>query len=111
MNKLIEEKQLKRTVFPPEEFIFHAFNCCSLNDVKVVIIGQGTTAKWLSFADILRSLPRPRTSDGTFFLSTARSWYESSAYIVLTLSGTAFLAEHLQRVDERYYGICGPSTW
>ena len=26
--------------YPPEELIFNAFNCCSFEDVKVVIIGQ-----------------------------------------------------------------------
>ena len=36
----VTEEQKKYTVYPPPEYIFNAFNCCSFQDVKVVILGQ-----------------------------------------------------------------------
>jgi len=39
MNDVNEEYQ-NHTCFPPKELIFSAFNHCSLEDLKVVIIGQ-----------------------------------------------------------------------
>lgn len=42
-KELLENVSLEYTTyecFPPKELVFNAFNCCSFEDVKVVIIGQ-----------------------------------------------------------------------
>jgi len=36
----VEQEYQKNICFPPNELIFNAFNSCSFEDVKVVIIGQ-----------------------------------------------------------------------
>lgn len=36
----IEEEYLHTTCFPPKELLFAAFDCCSFENLKVVIIGQ-----------------------------------------------------------------------
>lgn len=36
----VKEEYAKHTIFPPGKFIFHAFNTCPFEKVKVVIIGQ-----------------------------------------------------------------------
>lgn len=38
--KAVEEEYAATTCFPPKNLIFNAFNQCSFEDVKVVIIGQ-----------------------------------------------------------------------
>jgi uracil-DNA glycosylase len=38
--KIIDIEYENHTCFPPKELIFEAFNSCSFNDLKVVIIGQ-----------------------------------------------------------------------
>jgi len=40
VDLLAEEHNGRKVVFPPEELIFNAFNCCPWENVKVVIIGQ-----------------------------------------------------------------------
>lgn len=40
MQFLISEQQQNKTIYPPQEDIFNAFNYCAKNDIKVVIIGQ-----------------------------------------------------------------------
>lgn len=40
INEIINQIDFKKIVYPPQENIFNSFNLCSLNDVKVVIIGQ-----------------------------------------------------------------------
>lgn len=39
MENVVDEYE-KNICFPPKELIFNAFNLCSFNDLKVVIIGQ-----------------------------------------------------------------------
>ena len=39
-NYIIQEKSKKHKIFPPENYIFNAFNHTPFKDVKVVIIGQ-----------------------------------------------------------------------
>ena len=36
----VDDEYKNHTCYPPKELIFSAFNYCSFNDVKVVIIGQ-----------------------------------------------------------------------
>ena len=36
----VENEYAASLCFPPKEFIFHAFQKCQLDDLKVVIIGQ-----------------------------------------------------------------------
>ncbi len=36
----VEFEYKSKCCFPPKKLIFEAFNCCSFNDLKVVIIGQ-----------------------------------------------------------------------
>ena len=36
----VKEEYSKKTVYPPGKYIFRAFNECSVDDVKVVILGQ-----------------------------------------------------------------------
>lgn len=38
--KAVDEEYKNHICFPPKELIFSAFNNCSFNDIKVVIIGQ-----------------------------------------------------------------------
>lgn len=38
--ELVDEEYRNHTCYPPKELIFSAFNYCSFNDIKVVIIGQ-----------------------------------------------------------------------
>lgn len=40
LMKDVEEEYQNQTCFPPKDLIFSAFNNCSLEDLKVVIIGQ-----------------------------------------------------------------------
>jgi uracil-DNA glycosylase len=40
LMKTIDEKYKNHTCFPPKELIFAAFDSCSFDDLKVVIIGQ-----------------------------------------------------------------------
>lgn len=40
VSKLVEEKENQHVVFPPESAIFDCFNLCSLDKVKVVILGK-----------------------------------------------------------------------
>jgi uracil-DNA glycosylase len=40
LMKEVEDEYQNQTCFPPKELIFSAFNNCSLEDLKVVIIGQ-----------------------------------------------------------------------
>ncbi|GAA4757011.1 MULTISPECIES: uracil-DNA glycosylase [Flavobacterium] len=40
LTKQVDEEYETNVCFPPKELIFNAFNKCSLNDLKVVIIGQ-----------------------------------------------------------------------
>lgn len=40
LTKQVDEEYETNICFPPKELIFNAFNKCSLNDLKVVIIGQ-----------------------------------------------------------------------
>jgi uracil-DNA glycosylase len=40
LMKAVDEEYQNTVCFPPKELIFSAFNTCSFNDVKVVIIGQ-----------------------------------------------------------------------
>ena len=40
LTNFVKEEYSKYTVFPPGRFIFHAFNTCPFDKVKVVIIGQ-----------------------------------------------------------------------
>jgi uracil-DNA glycosylase len=37
---LVDEINAKKIIYPPPAQIFHAFEACSFNDVKVVILGQ-----------------------------------------------------------------------
>lgn len=40
LTKTVRESYLKATVYPPPQFIFHAFELCPFEKVKVVILGQ-----------------------------------------------------------------------
>jgi uracil-DNA glycosylase len=40
LMKAVDQEYQNHTCFPPNELIFSAFNTCSFEDVKVVIIGQ-----------------------------------------------------------------------
>lgn len=40
LMKAVDEEYTNHTCFPPKELIFAAFDNCSFNDLKVVIIGQ-----------------------------------------------------------------------
>lgn len=40
LMKEVEKEYQSQTCFPPEKLIFSAFNTCSFEDIKVVIIGQ-----------------------------------------------------------------------
>lgn len=41
MTKLVTEKETQQVVLPPEDLMFHCFNLCRLEDVKVVLLGSG----------------------------------------------------------------------
>ncbi|XID75897.1 uracil-DNA glycosylase [Alkanindiges sp. WGS2144] len=60
---LLEQKQEKRTVYPPSPLIFNALNSTPLDQVKVVILGQDpyhgpNQANGLSFS-VQRGVPLP----------------------------------------------------
>jgi uracil-DNA glycosylase len=40
LTQFVRNEYLTQTVYPPGKEIFRAFDCCSFDDVKVVIIGQ-----------------------------------------------------------------------
>jgi uracil-DNA glycosylase len=40
LTHFVEKEYKQQQCFPPQDKIFHAFKSCSLNDLKVVIIGQ-----------------------------------------------------------------------
>ena len=40
LTNFVKEEYSKHTIYPPGNFIFHAFNTCPFDKVKVVIIGQ-----------------------------------------------------------------------
>ena len=40
LTNFVKEEHSKHTIYPPGKFIFHAFNTCPFDKVKVVIIGQ-----------------------------------------------------------------------
>lgn len=40
LNDFIKSEYQNKTIYPPNNLIFNAFNLCHFNDVKVVIIGQ-----------------------------------------------------------------------
>ena len=40
LTNFVKEEYSKPTIYPPGKFIFHAFNTCPFDKVKVVIIGQ-----------------------------------------------------------------------
>lgn len=39
-SKLLDINDKGNIIYPPVEFIFHAFNCTPLNKIKVIILGQ-----------------------------------------------------------------------
>jgi uracil-DNA glycosylase len=64
-NFIAHQKQLGKTVFPPENLIFNAFELTSFEKVKVVIIGQDPypakgQAHGLSFS-VPKEIPIPRS--------------------------------------------------
>ena len=40
LMKFIEEEYATQTIYPPKELIFNAFNLCTFDNLKIVIIGQ-----------------------------------------------------------------------
>ena len=40
LHSFVDEQYASYTVFPPYKMIFHAFNFCDYEDIKVVVIGQ-----------------------------------------------------------------------
>ena len=40
LHAFVEQEYRSHTIFPPHGQIYHAFNYCDYNDIKVVIIGQ-----------------------------------------------------------------------
>ena len=40
LTSFVKQEYNSKTIYPPGKFIFNAFNLCSFEDVKVVIIGQ-----------------------------------------------------------------------
>ena len=80
--KMVDEEYQNYICFPPKELIFSAFDCCSFDDLKVVIIGQDPyhgigEANGLSFSvndgikipPSLRNIFREINNDlGTIFL-------------------------------------------
>src|SRR3989344_7145416 len=40
LANFVKYEYLTNTVYPPGQFIFHAFNSCPFDQVKVVILGQ-----------------------------------------------------------------------
>lgn len=82
LMKMVDEEYQNYICFPPKELIFSAFDCCSFDDLKVVIIGQDPyhgigEANGLSFSvndgikipPSLRNIFREINNDlGTIFL-------------------------------------------
>jgi uracil-DNA glycosylase len=40
LSSFVDDEYKNKTIYPPKNLIFNAFNLCSFDDVKVVIIGQ-----------------------------------------------------------------------
>jgi uracil-DNA glycosylase len=40
LKKFLFSEYQEEQIFPPQKLIFNAFNCCKLDDLKVVILGQ-----------------------------------------------------------------------
>ena len=99
LMKNVEEEYLKHTCFPPKELIFSAFNYCSFEEIKVVIIGQDPyhgkgEANGLCFSvndgvkipPSLRNIFRELSDDfGTIFLPTSgnlESWAKQGVLLL-----------------------------
>ncbi|WP_300979144.1 uracil-DNA glycosylase, partial [Flavobacterium sp.] len=101
MQAVAEEYQ-NHTCFPPKELIFSAFNHCTLEEVKVVIIGQDPyhgegEANGLSFSvndgvkipPSLRNIYRELTDDlGAIFMPTSGNLEAWAKQGVLLLNAT-----------------------
>jgi len=40
LTEFVRAEYISKTIFPPAKLVFHAFNACPLDKVKVVIVGQ-----------------------------------------------------------------------
>ena len=63
LSDYVDREYRNRTVFPPRHQVFNAFNWCSYDDIKVVIIGQDPyhgagQAHGLAFS-VARGVPPP----------------------------------------------------
>jgi len=99
LMKNVEEEYKLHTCYPPKELIFSAFNYCSFNEVKVVIIGQDPyhgkgEANGLAFSvndgvripPSLRNIFREMSDDlGTLFLPSSgnlESWAKQGVLLL-----------------------------
>lgn len=52
LDSFLTIESMKHTIYPSRDNVFTAFNLCSYNNVKVVIIGQGSNIIFLSYISI-----------------------------------------------------------
>lgn len=55
LTEFVRSEYLSKTIYPPAKMVFHAFNACPIDKIKVVIVGQDpyhgpSQANGLSFA-------------------------------------------------------------
>ena len=107
LMKNVEEEYLNQTCYPPKELIFSAFNYCSFEEIKVVIIGQDPyhgkgEANGLCFSvndgvkipPSLRNIFRELSDDfGTIFLPTSGNLESWAKQGVLLLNATLTVRE------------------
>ena len=105
--EIVDQEYNEQICYPPKELIFSAFNYCSLNDLKVVIIGQDPyhgrgEANGLSFSvndgvripPSLRNIYRELNDDiGTIFLPTSGNLEKWAKQGVLLLNASLTVRE------------------
>ena len=105
--EIVDQEYNEQICYPPKELIFSAFNYCSLNDLKVVIIGQDPyhgrgEANGLSFSvndgvripPSLRNIYRELNDDiGTIFLPTSGNLEKWAKKGVLLLNASLTVRE------------------
>ena len=62
LETFLDKEYSEKTIFPPKDEIFNAFNLCPFENVKVVIIGQDpyheiNQAHGLAFSVLCKKLP------------------------------------------------------
>ena len=105
--EIVDQEYNEQICYPPKELIFSAFNYCSLNDLKVVIIGQDPyhgrgEANGLSFSvndgvripPSLRNIYRELNDDiGIVFLPTSGNLEKWAKQGVLLLNASLTVRE------------------